>query len=108
MLYVSESDAMCYTIVRNIIDVVYASGSTKFGALKSSWMFTQISSQKKKTGVIAPKCFVQRVRKQNENFQLHASGNISCLFSFICFFLVMCSFSLVVFLVVVGFRGLRG
>nr|CAD1826348.1 unnamed protein product [Ananas comosus var. bracteatus] len=32
-------------------------------------LFTQISSQKKKTGVIAPKRFVQRVRKQNENFR---------------------------------------
>ena len=29
----------------------------------------QISSQKKKTGVIAPKRFVQRVKKQNENFR---------------------------------------
>ncbi|XP_034696673.1 ubiquitin carboxyl-terminal hydrolase 4-like [Vitis riparia] len=32
-------------------------------------LFTQISSQKKKTGVIAPKRFVQRVRKQNELFR---------------------------------------
>ncbi|KAA8530852.1 hypothetical protein F0562_005524 [Nyssa sinensis] len=32
-------------------------------------LFTQISSQKKKTGVIAPKCFVQRLKKQNEIFR---------------------------------------
>lgn len=32
-------------------------------------LFTQISSQKKKTGVIAPKKFVQRVRKENELFR---------------------------------------
>ncbi|KAJ3673748.1 hypothetical protein LUZ60_005740 [Juncus effusus] len=32
-------------------------------------LFTQISSQKKKTGVIAPKRFVQRVKKQNELFR---------------------------------------
>ncbi|KAF8406016.1 hypothetical protein HHK36_008096 [Tetracentron sinense] len=32
-------------------------------------LFTQISSQKKKTGVIAPKRFVQRVKKQNEIFR---------------------------------------
>lgn len=29
----------------------------------------QINSQKKKTGVIAPKRFVQRVKKQNELFR---------------------------------------
>uniref|UniRef100_A0A6V7QVD3 ubiquitinyl hydrolase 1 n=1 Tax=Ananas comosus var. bracteatus TaxID=296719 RepID=A0A6V7QVD3_ANACO len=34
-------------------------------------LFTQISSQKKKTGVIAPKRFVQRVRKENELFNSH-------------------------------------
>jgi hypothetical protein len=38
---------------------------------------SQINSQKKKTGVIAPKRFVQRVKKQNELFrsymhQVHA------------------------------------
>ncbi|XP_039144611.1 ubiquitin carboxyl-terminal hydrolase 4-like [Dioscorea cayenensis subsp. rotundata] len=32
-------------------------------------LFTQISSQKKKTGVIAPKRFVQRVKKENELFR---------------------------------------
>lgn len=32
-------------------------------------LFMQISSQKKKTGVIAPKRFVQRVKKQNELFR---------------------------------------
>ncbi|CAI9777642.1 unnamed protein product [Fraxinus pennsylvanica] len=32
-------------------------------------LFTQISSQKRKTGVIAPKRFVQRLRKQNEIFR---------------------------------------
>ncbi|KAK9690841.1 hypothetical protein RND81_09G157500 [Saponaria officinalis] len=32
-------------------------------------LFTQISIQKKKTGVIAPKRFVQRVRKENELFR---------------------------------------
>ncbi|XP_008794513.3 ubiquitin carboxyl-terminal hydrolase 4-like [Phoenix dactylifera] len=32
-------------------------------------LFTQISSQKKKTGVISPKRFVQRVKKQNEYFR---------------------------------------
>ncbi|KAJ6814640.1 ubiquitin carboxyl-terminal hydrolase 3-like isoform X1 [Iris pallida] len=32
-------------------------------------LFTQISSQKKKTGVIPPKRFVQRVKKQNELFR---------------------------------------
>ncbi|XP_020241110.1 ubiquitin carboxyl-terminal hydrolase 3-like isoform X2 [Asparagus officinalis] len=32
-------------------------------------LFTQISSQKKKTGVIAPKRFVQRVKKENEAFR---------------------------------------
>ncbi|XP_078440047.1 ubiquitin carboxyl-terminal hydrolase 3 [Wolffia australiana] len=32
-------------------------------------LFSQISSQKKKTGVIAPKRFVQRVKKQNELFR---------------------------------------
>ncbi|KAL9253403.1 Ubiquitin carboxyl-terminal hydrolase 3-like protein [Drosera capensis] len=32
-------------------------------------LFMQISSQKKKTGVIAPKRFVQRVRKENELFR---------------------------------------
>jgi hypothetical protein len=30
---------------------------------------TQISSQKKKTGVIAPKRFIQRLKKQNELFR---------------------------------------
>ncbi|KAG6548356.1 hypothetical protein Mapa_010135 [Marchantia paleacea] len=34
-----------------------------------SELFTQINSQKKKTGVIAPKRFVQRVKKQNELFR---------------------------------------
>eukprot|EP00246_Nothoceros_aenigmaticus_P015837 TRINITY_DN6841_c0_g1_i1.p1 TRINITY_DN6841_c0_g1~~TRINITY_DN6841_c0_g1_i1.p1 ORF type:complete len:373 (+),score=71.20 TRINITY_DN6841_c0_g1_i1:149-1267(+) len=34
-----------------------------------SELFTQITSQKKKTGVIAPKRFVQRVKKQNELFR---------------------------------------
>ncbi|CAN0919644.1 Ubiquitin carboxyl-terminal hydrolase 4 [Linum grandiflorum] len=32
-------------------------------------LFTQISSQKKKTGVVAPKRFVQRLKKQNELFR---------------------------------------
>ncbi|CAI9763558.1 unnamed protein product [Fraxinus pennsylvanica] len=32
-------------------------------------LFSQISSQKRKTGVIAPKRFVQRLRKQNEIFR---------------------------------------
>ncbi|GFP98700.1 ubiquitin carboxyl-terminal hydrolase 3 [Phtheirospermum japonicum] len=32
-------------------------------------LFSQISSQKKKTGVIAPRRFVQRVRKENESFR---------------------------------------
>ncbi|KMZ71485.1 Ubiquitin carboxyl-terminal hydrolase 3 [Zostera marina] len=32
-------------------------------------LFTQISSQKKKTGIIAPKRFVQKVKKQNELFR---------------------------------------
>lgn len=32
-------------------------------------LFTQINSQKKKTGVIAPKRFVQRVKKENELFR---------------------------------------
>lgn len=32
-------------------------------------LFSQISSQKKKTGVIAPKRFVQRLKKQNEIFR---------------------------------------
>ncbi|ONK74055.1 uncharacterized protein A4U43_C03F2320 [Asparagus officinalis] len=32
-------------------------------------LFTQINSQKKKTGVIAPKRFVQRVKKENEAFR---------------------------------------
>ncbi|EFJ24049.1 hypothetical protein SELMODRAFT_414775 [Selaginella moellendorffii] len=32
-------------------------------------LFTQINSQKKKTGVIAPKRFVQRVKKQHELFR---------------------------------------
>ncbi|XP_023763266.1 ubiquitin carboxyl-terminal hydrolase 3 [Lactuca sativa] len=32
-------------------------------------LFTQITSQKKKTGVIAPKRFVQRLKKQNEIFR---------------------------------------
>ncbi|XP_024518179.1 ubiquitin carboxyl-terminal hydrolase 3 isoform X3 [Selaginella moellendorffii] len=32
-------------------------------------LFSQINSQKKKTGVIAPKRFVQRVKKQNELFR---------------------------------------
>lgn len=32
-------------------------------------LFMQISSQKKKTGVIAPKRFVQRLKKQNEIFR---------------------------------------
>ncbi|KAH0853269.1 LOW QUALITY PROTEIN: hypothetical protein HID58_093354 [Brassica napus] len=32
-------------------------------------LFSQISSQKKKTGVIAPKRFVQRLKKQNELFR---------------------------------------
>uniref|UniRef100_A0A7C8YLA1 ubiquitinyl hydrolase 1 n=1 Tax=Opuntia streptacantha TaxID=393608 RepID=A0A7C8YLA1_OPUST len=32
-------------------------------------LFTQVSSQKKKTGVIAPKRFVQRLKKQNELFR---------------------------------------
>lgn len=32
-------------------------------------LFTQISSQKKKTGVISPRRFVQRVKKQNEFFR---------------------------------------
>lgn len=32
-------------------------------------LFTQISSQKKKTGVIPPKRFVQRLKKQNEIFR---------------------------------------
>uniref|UniRef100_A0A1D1YVX1 ubiquitinyl hydrolase 1 n=1 Tax=Anthurium amnicola TaxID=1678845 RepID=A0A1D1YVX1_9ARAE len=34
-------------------------------------LFTQISSQKKKTGVIAPKRFVQRVKKENELFRTY-------------------------------------
>ncbi|KAK3150721.1 hypothetical protein QOZ80_3AG0236830 [Eleusine coracana subsp. coracana] len=32
-------------------------------------LFSQISSQKKKTGVIAPKRFIQRLKKQNEIFR---------------------------------------
>ncbi|KAJ0987342.1 hypothetical protein J5N97_005698 [Dioscorea zingiberensis] len=32
-------------------------------------LFTQVSSQKKKTGVITPKRFVQRVKKENELFR---------------------------------------
>lgn len=32
-------------------------------------LFTQVNSQKKKTGVIAPKRFVQRVKKENEAFR---------------------------------------
>lgn len=35
-------------------------------------LFSQIGSQKKKTGVIAPKRFVQRVKKQNELFRGYA------------------------------------
>lgn len=42
----------------------------------------QISSQKKKTGVIAPKRFVQRLKKQNELFRsyMHQVAVISYLF----------------------------
>eukprot|EP00898_Chlorokybus_atmophyticus_P000348 jgi/Chlat1/1313/Chrsp118S01716 len=32
-------------------------------------LFTQITSQKKKTGVVAPKKFIQRLKKQNELFR---------------------------------------
>uniref|UniRef100_A0A453IYV5 ubiquitinyl hydrolase 1 n=1 Tax=Aegilops tauschii subsp. strangulata TaxID=200361 RepID=A0A453IYV5_AEGTS len=32
-------------------------------------LFSQISNQKKKTGVIAPKRFIQRLKKQNELFR---------------------------------------
>ncbi|XP_072990895.1 ubiquitin carboxyl-terminal hydrolase 3-like isoform X4 [Typha latifolia] len=39
-------------------------------------LFTQISSQKKKTGVIAPKRFVQRVKKQNELFRSYMHQGI--------------------------------
>ncbi|KAL8097484.1 hypothetical protein AgCh_030568 [Apium graveolens] len=35
-------------------------------------LFSQIGTQKKKTGVIAPKRFVQRVKKQNELFRGYA------------------------------------
>nr|KAJ0196538.1 hypothetical protein LSAT_V11C700363770 [Lactuca sativa] len=34
-------------------------------------LFTQISTQKKKTGVIAPKRFIQRVKKENELFRAY-------------------------------------
>ncbi|PKU84968.1 Ubiquitin carboxyl-terminal hydrolase 3 [Dendrobium catenatum] len=36
---------------------------------RSDWRITEINSSKKKTGVIAPKRFVQRVKKQNELFR---------------------------------------
>ncbi|XP_039005085.1 ubiquitin carboxyl-terminal hydrolase 3-like isoform X2 [Hibiscus syriacus] len=39
-------------------------------------LFTQISSQKKKTGVIAPKRFVQRLKKQNELFRSYMHQGI--------------------------------
>ncbi|XP_043697618.1 ubiquitin carboxyl-terminal hydrolase 3-like isoform X2 [Telopea speciosissima] len=39
-------------------------------------LFSQISSQKKKTGVIAPKRFVQRVKKQNELFRSYMHQGI--------------------------------
>ncbi|XP_039012551.1 ubiquitin carboxyl-terminal hydrolase 3-like isoform X3 [Hibiscus syriacus] len=39
-------------------------------------LFTQISSQKKKTGVIAPKRFVQRLKKQNEIFRSYMHQGI--------------------------------
>ncbi|CAN4075674.1 unnamed protein product [Withania somnifera] len=39
-------------------------------------LFMQISSQKKKTGVIAPKCFVQRLKKQNEIFRSYMHQGI--------------------------------
>ncbi|RRT54330.1 hypothetical protein B296_00044022 [Ensete ventricosum] len=42
-----------------------------------SWYFVQISSQKKKTGVIAPKRFVQRVKKQNEYFRSYMHQKLS-------------------------------
>ncbi|XP_039069780.1 ubiquitin carboxyl-terminal hydrolase 3-like isoform X1 [Hibiscus syriacus] len=39
-------------------------------------LFTQISSQKKKTGAIAPKRFVQRLKKQNELFRSYMHQGI--------------------------------
>ncbi|XP_073289125.1 ubiquitin carboxyl-terminal hydrolase 3 isoform X2 [Primulina huaijiensis] len=39
-------------------------------------LFVQISSQKKKTGVIAPKRFVQRLKKQNEIFRSYMHQGI--------------------------------
>jgi ubiquitin carboxyl-terminal hydrolase 12/46 len=42
-------------------------------------LFSQISSQKKKTGVIAPKRFVQRLKKQNELFRSYMH-QVFCVF----------------------------
>ncbi|PHT98052.1 Ubiquitin carboxyl-terminal hydrolase 46 [Capsicum chinense] len=46
-------------------------------------LFSQISSQKKKTGVIAPRRFVQRVRKQNELFRDRGRTKYDFLISFL-------------------------
>ncbi|MQL90466.1 hypothetical protein Taro_023065 [Colocasia esculenta] len=39
-------------------------------------LFTQISSQKKKMGVIGPKCFVQRVKKQHDLFRSYMHQDV--------------------------------
>ena len=51
----------------------------------------QISNQKKKTGVIAPKRFIQRLKKQNEIFRSYMHQVIH--FASDVFQCVFCSFS---------------
>lgn len=48
----------------------------------------QINTSKKKTGVIAPKRFVQRVKKQNEFFRSYMHQVLNFILNFIVNFMV--------------------
>ena len=67
----------CYGVRRPFTSYVCANFVTCACRCFTVIYYMQINSQKKKTGVIAPKRFVQWVKKENENFRSYMY-QVSC------------------------------
>ena len=75
-------------------------GAPIVSVLFDSWRWIwQINYQKKKTGVIAPKRFVQRVKKQNELFRSYMHQVIEYFLKYIVCYAIHALLKLVTFYV---------
>ncbi|KAI9118127.1 hypothetical protein K1719_010459 [Acacia pycnantha] len=81
-----SSSASFLLRAKKICESTYTSAKTLILEVQKCWHYTsvfhfltyfpQISSQKKKTGVIAPKRFIPRLKKQNELFRSYMHQNM--------------------------------